>query len=198
MQYKIHTDPKRIIGKRPNLSAQNTVADNIVTAFTSQQEQPIVPLSSTATGKPSSWGKIFGTLAAVLLFAPFVISVVLMVIYNAQGYVLPLLMYPIYVLAFRNYSLFGGLALYLAARKANALRKPIGWIALANPLLTIPQFVYAILKSSGQDAALASEWLAVANLVSMIASLLCMIALCVFSVLMLVRVFKKKRAKVAE
>ena len=67
MQYKIHTDPKRITGKRPNLSAQNTVADDIVTAFTSQQEQPIVPLSSTATGKPSPWGKIFGTLAAALV-----------------------------------------------------------------------------------------------------------------------------------
>lgn len=192
MQYKIHTDPKRITGKRPNLSAQNTVADDIVTAFTSQQEQPIVPLSSTATGKPSPWGKIFGTLAAALVFAPFVIAVVLMIMASAQGYALYLIYYPIYVLAFRNYSIFGGLALYLAARKANKLRKPIGWIALANPLLTIPQFVYAYQRSAGKDIAQVSEWLAVANLVSMIASLLCMIALCVFAVLMLARVFAKR------
>ena len=198
MQYKIHTDPRRIIGKRPNLSAQNTVADGIVTAFTSQQEQPIVPLSSTATGKPSPWGKIFATLAAALLFAPFLIAVVLMILAYAQEYTLYLIYFPIYVLAFRNYSLFGGLALYLAARKANAFRKPIGWIALANPLLTIPQFVYAIQKGTGQETALVSEWLVVLNLVSMIASLLCMIALCVFAVLMLVRLFKKKRPKATE
>ena len=196
MQYKIHTDPRRIIGKRPNLSAQNTVADGIVTAFTSQQDQPIVPLSSTATGKPSPWGKIFATLAAALLFAPFLIAVVLMILAYAQGYTMYLIYFPIYVLAFRNYSLFGGLTLYLAARKANALRKPIGWIALANPLLTIPQFVYAIQKGTGQEAALVSEWLVVLNLVSMITSLLCMIALCVFAVLILVRVFAKPAQEV--
>ena len=155
-----------------------------------------MPLSSTATGKPSPWGKIFSMLAAALVFAPFVIAIVLMGLAYAQGYALSLFYYPIYVLAFRNYSLFGGLALYLAARKANKLRKPIGWIALANPLLTIPQFVYAYQRSAGKDIAQVSEWLAVANLVSMIASLLCMIALCVFAVLILVRVFAKRSKEV--
>lgn len=197
MQYKIVTDPKRMIGKRPNLAAQNSVADDIVTAFTSQQEQPTVPLSSTATGKPSPWGKIYGTLAAVLLFVPFLVPLVLMILSGARGYAMPVLMYPLLVLAFRNYSLFGGLALYLAARKATAFRKPIGWIALANLLVTIPLFVYAFQRSAGQGAALVSEWLQIASIVSMIASLLCMISLCVFSVLLLLRVFKKKQPDVA-
>ena len=191
MRYKINADPKRIIGKRPNLSEQNSVADEIVTALSSQQEHPIVPLSSTTTGKPSPWGKIYVILAAALLFAPFLIAAVLMVLSRAQGYALPALMLPILALGFRTYSFVGGLVLYLAARKANALRKTVGWVALANLLVTVPFFILAFQSASNPNAAaLATNGMRIANTVSIIASLLCMIALCVFAVILLVRVFR--------
>lgn len=194
MRYKINADPKRITGKRPNLAAEQYVADEIVTAFTSQQEQPIVPLSSTATGKPSPWGKIYAILAAALLFAPFLIATVLMILSGAQGYALPALMLPILALGFRTYSFVGGLVLYLAARKANFLRRTIGWVALANLLVTVPFFILAFQSSSNPNAAaLATNGMRIANTVSIIASLLCMIALCVFAVLLLIRVFRKKK-----
>ncbi len=194
MNYKINADPKRITGKRPNLSAQNSVADEIVTAFASQQEQPIVPLSSTATGKPSPWGKIYAVIGAVLLFAPFLIATVLMIISGAQGYALPVLMLPILALGFRSYSFVGGLVLYLAARKANFFRKTVGWVALANLLVTVPFFILAFQSASNPTAAaLATSGMRIANTVSIIASLLCMIALCVFAVILLVHVFRKKK-----
>ena len=194
MQYKINADPKRIIGKRPNLAAEESVVDGIVTAFTSQQEQPIVPLSSTATGKPSSWGKVYAIIATVLLFAPFLIASVLMIISGAQGYALPAMMLPILAIGFRAYSFIGGLILYLAARKANVLRKTIGWIALANPVVTIPYFIMVLQYGTNRETmAGAPAGMFIANYVSMIASLLCMIALCVFAVILLVRVFRKKK-----
>ena len=194
MRYKINLDPRRITGKRPNLAEQSSVADEIVTAFSSRQEQPVVPLSSAATGKPSPWGRIFAIAAAVLLFAPFLIAIVLMILSGANGYALPAMMYPILALGFRNYSFLGGLILYLAARKANAFRKPAGWIALANVLVTIPYFVLALRYGTGRETlSLAPDGLQIANAVSMIASLLCMLALCVFAVLMLARAFRKKK-----
>ena len=194
MQYKINADPKSMIGKRPSLAAQSSVADEIVSAFTSQQEQPIVPLSSTATGKPSPWGKIYAILATVLLFAPFLISLVLMILYSAQGNALPVLMFPIFALGFRSYSFLGGLFLYLTARKANALRKTTGWIALANLLVTIPYLILALQYGTDRaTVAAAPAGMLIANSISMIASLLCMIALCVFVVILLVRVFRKRK-----
>ena len=33
MKYRIVTDPKKMIGKRPNLAEQNSVTDNIVAAL---------------------------------------------------------------------------------------------------------------------------------------------------------------------
>jgi len=192
MQYKINTDPKRILGKRPNLSDQNSVADEIVTAFTSQQAQPTVPLSSTASAKPSVWGKILSIVALLLLFAPFLIPFGLMILSHIQGYDLPILMYPILVLAFRTYSLIGGLVLYLAARKVNHLRKSIGWVALANPLVTIPFFFYAMEYSKDPTAAaLFTAGVKTLNTISSIASAICMVVLCVFAVVLLVRAFKK-------
>ena len=113
MRYKINADPKRIIGKRPNLSEQNSVADEIVTALSSQQEQPIVPLSSTTTGKPSPWGKIYVILAAALLFATaeatgiFLQARGLLIpnwILQSVPYVLTLLILWLGVHVFRKYS----------------------------------------------------------------------------------------------
>ncbi len=193
MNYKINANPGRITGKRPNLAAENSVVDEIVTAFSSQQE-PVVPLSSTATGKPSPWGKVYAILATALLFAPFLVSTVLMIQSAANGYALSVLMLPLLAIAFRGYSFFGGLFLYLAARKANALRKTIGWLALANPLVTIPYFIMAVQYGTSREAlAAAPAGVYIVNYVSMIASLLCMIALCVLAVILLVRVFRKKK-----
>ena len=193
MNYKINADPRRISGKRPNLAAENSAVDEIVTAFSSQHE-PVVPLSSATTGKPSPWGKIYAILGAALLFMPFVVALVLMILNAAKAHALPALTYPILALAFRNYSFIGGLFLYLAARKANALRKTIGWLALANPLVTIPYFIMAVQYGTSREAlAAAPAGVYIVNYVSLIASLLCMIALCVFAVILLVCVFRKKK-----
>lgn len=193
MQYKIKTDPKRMIGKRPNLAAQNSVADEIVTRFASQQDQPIVPLSPIEPGKPSPWGKIFSIIGAALVFAPFVIPAVLMIISSTNGYNAPFLMYPFLVLGYRLYALVGGIVLYLAARKVKAFRKTVGWFALINFVVAVPLYIIAVWYNLSSDpAALATDTMRILTSASMIASVLCMIALFVFSVLLIIRAFKKK------
>ncbi len=193
MQYKIKTDPKRMIGKRPNLSAQNSVADEIVTAFTSQQEQPIVPLSPIEHGKPSPWGKVFSIVGAALSFAPFVIPAVLMMISSINGYDAPFLMYPFLVLGYRLYALIGSIVLYLAARKVKAFRKTVGWIALVNFVVAVPLYIIAVWYNLSSDpAALTTDTMRILTAASMVLSVLCMIALLVFSVLLIIRAFQKQ------
>jgi hypothetical protein len=192
MLHKIVTDPKRMIGKRPNLSAQNSVADEVVSAFSNpQQEPPLPPLSPLPPRKKNPKGS--SIVAAILLFLPFVYPIAFYVNGAVTGQPLPAMMYPLLVLAARLLSIVGGLVLNLAARKTNAFRKPIGWTALANPLVTIPFFVYAYKYSGNRYPDLSTIFGAqILITVSTIASLLCMIALCVFSVLIVIRVFKKR------
>ena len=46
MQYKINTDPKKMIGKRPNLAEEESVTDNIVSALSvPPEDMPLPPLS---------------------------------------------------------------------------------------------------------------------------------------------------------
>jgi len=198
MHRQIDFDPRHIIGKRPNLSAQNSVADEIVLAFSDPQQEPPLPPLSAVSGKPSVWGKFFGVLSAILLFAPFLISIVLMIVSATQGYAMPALMFLLMVLAFRNYAVGGGLFLYLSARSANALRKPIGWIALANALLTIPFYIFVLQRSYDRASAVpVSQLSRVLFTATAAVSVLCMLALCVLCVILLFRIFRKKAEQAA-
>ena len=199
MHRQFDIDPRHIAGKRPNLSAQNSVADKIVSAFSDpEHEPPLPPLSAVSTGKKSVWEKVFCIVSAVMLFGPFLVPAVLMILSAAQGYAMPALMYLLMVLAFRNYSVIGGLVVYLAARRADAFRKPIGWIALTNALLTIPFYIFVLQRGVDRAAAIPASLLSrILFTATSVASILCMIALCVFCILLLVRCFQKKEARAA-
>ena len=193
MQYKIKTDPKRILGKRPNLSAQNSVADEIVTNFTSQKEQPTVPLSSIASRKSTPWGKVFAIVGAVLSFTPFVISTAA-VIYSRLDWFFSVTVFLFGALVYRMFSFIGGAILYLAARQINAFRKPVGWIALTHPTLALlVTLVSASIQSHTDPYVRTSDGMNIVSYVSLFIFLLCMIALCVFAVKLLIRAFKKPK-----
>ena len=55
MQYKINTDPKKMIGKRPNLAEEESVTDNIVSALSvPPEDMPLPPLSPLPKHTPAS------------------------------------------------------------------------------------------------------------------------------------------------
>lgn len=199
MHRQFDIDPRHITGKRPNLSAENSVADEIVSALSDpQQEPPLPPLSPVSQGKKPSSGKVLSIISALLLFGPFLIPAALMLMSAVQGSAMPAMMYLLMVLAFRNYSALGGLFAYLASRKANAFRKPIGWIALFHGLLTIPFYLFVAQRSTDRAAAVPVTLTAQILFTAIsVASLLCMLALCVFCALLLIRVFRKKAPQAA-
>jgi len=184
---------KNIRGKRKNLSAQNSVADEIVTPFTSQQEQPIVPLTPINSGKPSPWGKVFAIVGAMLSFTPFVISAAA-VIFSRLDWFFTVSFFLLGAIAFRMFSFIGGVILYLAARQINAFRKPVGWIALTHPTLALlVTLVSASIQSHTDLYVRTSDGMNIVFYVSLFIFLLCMIALCVFAVKLLIRAFKRPK-----
>ncbi|MBA4347830.1 MAG: hypothetical protein C0413_03145 [Clostridiales bacterium] len=193
MQYRIKTDPKRILGIRPNLSAQKSVADEIVTNFTSQQEQPTVPLSPIKPGNPSPWGKVFSIVGTALSFTPFVITAAA-VIFSRLDWFFGVTMFLFGAIVYRMFSFIGGVILYLAARQINAFRKPVGWIALAHPTLALLVTLVSTSIQSHTDLYVrTSDGINIVAYVSLFIFLLCMIALCVFAVKLHIRAFKKPK-----
>lgn len=203
MQYKINADPKRIIGKRPNLSAQNSAVDEVVAAlYVPPERMPLPPLSPLPPTKPSpkprknpQAGAIVGT---ILVYLPFLYTVVFFIHGATTGHPLPAIMFPLLVLITRVFSHIGGLILYLSARAAEHLRKSIGFSALFGVLLPIAGTILLAKPISTLDPSSISQtqgWIALGCLA---VALLCMTALCVLSVFLLFRVFRKRKPEPIE
>lgn len=203
MQYKANLDPRKIIGRRPNLAEQNTVADEIVSVLSvPPEDMPLPPLSPLPPTKPSPARKRnpqgVAIAATVLLFVPFLYPFVLLALGVVMKNPLPLYYYLPLVFVQFPLSILGGGLLYLASRYANALRKLIGWVALA--MLLVPVIAFSILRKRIFDM---SEFTihSTESLISMcnvLLTLLIMIALCVFDVLLLSRLFRKEQPSPAE
>ncbi len=189
MHITIKTDHKRIHGKRPNLSAQSGVADEIITAL-SNPAGPNIPLSPLPRKKNPRGGAVA---AAILLFLPFVYPIVFFAHGVLSAHPLPVMMYPYLVLLARFVSNIGGLVLYLTARKASVLQKPIGWVALAAFLLPLVSTFLVGTQQIQVDPSSISPLRGGIAFYAVVIALLCMLALCVFCVLLLVRVFQKKK-----
>ena len=178
-----------IRGQRPNLSANHTVVDEIIYAFTNPQQEP--PLPPLPRGKKNPQGGSIA--AAILLFLPFLYPITFFVQGATTGHPLPVMMFPLLALMARFLSNVGSLVLYLTARTENFLRKSIGWVSLATlalPLASVllfgkSQYMFNPISDISKTRGLLA-------LISVVFTLLCMIALCVFAVLMLARVFAKR------
>ena len=202
MQYKIVTDPKRMIGKRPNLADEKSVTDDIVSAFSvPPEDMPLPPLSPLPQHTPASatapaaprkkHPKVLSIIGTILVYLPLLYAAVFFVHGALTRHPVPILMFPMLVLIARFFSYVGGLILYFAARAAQYLRKSIGFTALAALLLPIVSsilFAKPLAAIDPTSIGPVAGWIA---LICIAISLLCMLALCVFSVLMLIRVFRK-------
>ncbi len=204
MQYKINTDPKKMIGKRPNLAEEESVTDNIVSALSvPPEDMPLPPLSPLPKHTPASATpprtprkrnpKVPAIIGTVFIYLPLLVAAVYFVHGALTGHPLPVLMFPMIMLIVRLSSYIGGLILYFSARAAQYLRKSIGFTTLAAVLLpVVSSFIYAkplaAVDPTSASISPVAGWIA---LICIAISLLCMLALCVFSVLMLVRAFRK-------
>ena len=194
-----------IRGKRPEQKPQEISAKETAVALSDLPKiAPMQPLDpSPATGQvvphPPRKRKPYGLAiaAAMLVFTPLVYALYLASLSSLISgetswdvvLVLPLLGSVL--------SNVGSLLLYLTARAANYIRKPVALVSLE--LLVLQIGTCMICREDLANIISAQDMqhpLLTIALISLI--LLCMILLCVFSVRMLVHLLPKKSAKVAK
>lgn len=194
MTKNISIKKANIRGKRPNLSAQNSVTDGILSVLSLPPERmplpPLSPLHPTAPSPQRKHNPRGNAVASVVLLAlPFLYTAVFFVHGAMTSHPLPPTMFPMLVLIARFPSNIGGLTLYLAARAENRLRKTVGLLALAAFLLPI----FGVISLGNPIAAMdPSNLTSVADQIALFCFALafaCMIALCLFSIPILVRAF---------
>ena len=137
--------------------------------------------------------RVLAVWGIILAGLPFVLPVVIFINGALTGHPLPIMMYPYLVLAFHVFSNVGGLILYLASRNANYLRKPIGWSALATALLPMLAAILFQDYLVRFDVTHFNRPVTIVVFIALLLTLLCMLALCVFAVLMLIRVYPKQK-----
>ncbi len=192
-----------IRGKRQSKKFRVDTADEIITSLSVQPESaplqpldPTTPSSEQVVPHPPRKRKPYGLAiaAAMLVFAPFLYSVSVgtcLVIFTDRKDLLVFL--AIFVAGF-PLSNVGSLLLYLVSRTVDFMKKPVILVFLELLVLQIGFFVIfyrnIMIDSSMQSAGQASLAVVLMGLIT-----LCMIVLCVFSVLMLVRLLPKRPAK---
>ena len=130
--------------------------------------------------------------STILAGLPFVLPVVFFINGALTNHPLPIMMYPYLVLVFYPLADIGGLILYIGSRNANCLRKPIGWTALATALLPTLAAILFQDYLVRFDVTHFNRPVTIVVFIALLLTLLCMITLCVFAVLLLVRVFPKQ------
>ena len=169
-------------GNRVNLTPESDIPEEVKIAAAEAKKAERSRRKSRAL---AVWG-------TVLVGLPFVLPLVFFVHGALRNYPVPIGLYPYVVMAFCVFSYIGGLILYIGSRYANYLQRPIGWTALATALLPM---VAAILYQDSLlrfDIANLNRPVSFFVLIALLLALLCMIALCVFAVLLLRRVFPKQ------
>ena len=182
MKTNITVKPCSYSGKRVNLTPESDIPEEV----------KIATAEAKKTERARRNGRALAVWAAVLVGIPFVFPLVFYINGALTNHALPIGVYPYLVLVFGFFSEVGGLILYIASRNANYLRKPIGWTALATALFPL---VAGILFGDYLGRFAANDMnrpISIVVFIALLLTLLCMIALCVFAVLMLRKVFPKQ------
>ncbi len=177
---KIATNPHT--GRRVNATPESDIPEEALLELAATQK-------AERTRKRS---RALAVWSAILLWLPFALPLVYFMFIWFGGYSMPFVMYPILVLTFRILANVGSLLLYLTARAANAQRKVVGWLALALfilPIVTVALMGPAVLTYDFEHV---SKLAGILALVTMALTLLNMVALNVFSVLLLKKVFPRQ------
>ena len=169
-------------GKRVNQTPESDIPEEVKIAAAQAKQ-------AERTRRKSRALAVWGTL---LVGLPFVLPLVFFINGALTNHPLPIGVYPYLVMVFCVFAYVGGLILYIGSRNANYLRKPIGWTALATALLPMVAtilFQGYLLRFDGTNL---NRPVSFVVFVALLLTLLCMLALCVFAVLLLRRVFPKQ------
>jgi hypothetical protein len=169
-------------GKRVNQTPESDIPEEV--------KQAAIEAKKTERSRRN--GRALAVWGTILIGLPFVLPLVFFVNGALTNYPLPFVMYPYLVLVFYLFADVGGLILYIGSRNASYLRKPIGWTALATallPMVAAVLFQDYLLRFDGTNL---NRPVSFVVLIALLLTLLCMLALCVFAVLLLIRVFPKQ------
>ena len=182
MSTRVTVKPCPYMGKRVNLTPESDIPEEVKIAAAETKKAERRQSKSRAL---AVWGM-------VLVGLPFVLPLVFFINGALTNHPLPIGIYPYLAMVFCVFSYIGGLVLYIGSRNANYLRKPIGWTALAT---TLPSPIATILYGGTLTRFDTTNMNAPINIIVfllLIITLLCLLALCVFAVLLLRRVFPKQ------
>jgi len=181
MKTRVTIKPCPCKGRRVNQTPESDIPEEVKLAATEAKKAE----------RSRRNGRTLSVWSAVLVGLPFVLPVVFYINGALTNHPLPIGLYPYLVLTFGFFAEVGGLILYIASRNANYLRKPIGWTALATALLPLIAGIFFgdyISRFVGSNL---NRPVSIVVFLALLLTLLCMIALCVFVVLMLRRVYSK-------
>ena len=182
MSTRVTVKPCPYMGKRVNLTPESDIPEEVKIAAAETKKAERRQSKSRAL---AVWG-------TVLVGLPFVLPLVFFINGALTNHPLPIGVYPYLVLLLSVFAKIGGLVLYIASRNANYLRKPISWTALATvllPMVAAILFQDYLLRFDGTNL---NRPMSFVVLIALLLTLLCMLALCVFAVLLLRRVFPKQ------
>lgn len=179
-KFTITTCPQK--GRRMNLAPESDIPE-AVKAETAAAKK---------TERLRKRGRVLSVWGVVFVGVPFLLPLVFFVHGAFSGHPLPVLLYPYLVLEFYLLSGIGGLLLYIASRSANVLRKPIGWTTLSIALLPMAASILFGNPLNRFDSRNLNRPVDAVILTALLVTLLCMVALCVFSILLIRRVFPRK------
>lgn len=136
-------------------------------------------------------GKVFAIIGTVLVWLPILIVNAYIVFTFIKRNPQHFLVYLYVLLGLRAFHTFGGVSLFIGAKQSNELYKPIGWITLA--MVLIPLVVSILLSGFNypQINMSAAPTIAIIGMVLVFISECFALALNVFSVLLLKRIYKK-------
>ncbi len=182
MKTDISVKPCSCHGRRVNLTPESDIPEEV----------KIAAAETRKAERTRRNGRTLAVWGTVLVWLPFVLPTVFFINGALTNHTPPIGLYPYLLLAFHMFSNIGGPVLYLASRNANYLRKPIGWTALATPLLILFAAILFQDYLLRFNVTSLNRPISVVVFVALLLMLLCMVALCIFAVLMLKRVFSKQ------
>ena len=182
MKPSVNVKYANIQGRRANQTPESDIPDEVKLAAAEAKQAE----------RTRRNGRALAVWAAILVGLPFALPAVFYINGALTNHPLPIGVYPYLVMIFCIFAEVGGLILYIGSRNAGYLRKPIGWTALATallPMLAAVLFQDYLVRFDGTNL---NRPISVVVFIALLLTLLCMLALCVFAVLMLKRVFPKQ------
>ncbi len=171
-------------GRRPNLTPQET-------PFPYNESPAPVPLVKKPVNRAKG-ARVLAIIGTVFVWIPLVLTLAYVVYVTLIGKPQPVMIYVALFSSLRILHIVGGILLYIAARFARRLSRPVGWAALG---MAVVPFIGSILMVIGvyDDVAAASQLLITIGYDITLAASLFALCLNVLSIFLMKGLLSKKQ-----